>query len=93
MKALVTQFNASGEPPNVWAIAGRATAGPVKLTGIDSPARQTAAKINSFSVALCVSTARLRILESSNEVSVSPRLAPGVREPLPGGEPPRRRKY
>jgi hypothetical protein len=33
----------------------------VKLTGIDNPARQTAAKINSFSVALCVSTARLRI--------------------------------
>lgn len=40
MKALVTQFSAIGLPPSEWAIAGSATAGPVKVSGIAAAAAQ-----------------------------------------------------
>ena len=41
MKAFVTQFSASGPPPSASRSADRATAGPVKLSGIASAARHT----------------------------------------------------
>jgi hypothetical protein len=43
MKALVTQFSCTGLPPSASRIAGSTTAGPVKLSGMPSAARQTAA--------------------------------------------------
>ena len=43
MKALVTQLSCTGLPPSVSRIAGSTTAGPVKLSGMPSAARQTAA--------------------------------------------------
>ncbi|MNC59943.1 hypothetical protein D3C75_1097870 [compost metagenome] len=41
IKALVTQLRAMTLPPKLVAIAGRETAGPVKLIGMINPARQT----------------------------------------------------
>jgi hypothetical protein len=43
MKALVTQLSCTGLPPSASRIAGSTTAGPVKLSGMPSAARQTAA--------------------------------------------------
>ncbi|MCY1224909.1 hypothetical protein D9M72_370860 [compost metagenome] len=43
MKALVTQLSCTGVPPSASRIAGSTTAGPVKLSGMPSAARQTAA--------------------------------------------------
>ncbi|MGG1947203.1 hypothetical protein AB1286_20760 [Trinickia sp. NRRL B-1857] len=71
MKAFVTQASASGEPPSAAAIAGRANAGPVKLSGIDSPAKQTAERINRFSTVCCVAASKprkLELMQSSDEV-------------------------
>ncbi|KDP86842.1 hypothetical protein CF70_005185 [Cupriavidus sp. SK-3] len=52
IKALVTQLSAMGLPPRSSDIAGNATAGPVKLSGMASAARQTALRINSFCAVL-----------------------------------------
>ena len=52
MKALVTQLSAIGLPPSVRLIAGRATAGPVKVRGMAAAAQQTAIRTNSFSAGL-----------------------------------------
>ncbi|MNV91544.1 hypothetical protein D3C71_1860470 [compost metagenome] len=48
MKALVTQFSASAEPPSAWLMEGNATAGPVKLSGMAEEARHTASRIKAF---------------------------------------------
>ena len=40
MKALVTQLSAIGLPPSALPMAGSATAGPVKVSGIAAAARQ-----------------------------------------------------
>ena len=52
MKALVTQLRAIGLPPSVRLIAGKATAGPVKVRGIAAAAQQTATSTKNFSVGL-----------------------------------------
>ncbi|MNH09399.1 hypothetical protein D3C79_688530 [compost metagenome] len=45
IKALVTQLRATTLPPRLAAIAGKETAGPVKLIGMINPARQTENRI------------------------------------------------
>ena len=52
MKAFVTQFRAIGLPPSVRPMAGKATAGPVNVSGIAAAAQQTATRTKNFSVAL-----------------------------------------
>ncbi|GAA3093633.1 hypothetical protein GCM10010520_44440 [Rhizobium viscosum] len=52
MKALVTQLWAMGLPPSSALIAGKATAGPVKVSGIAAAAEQTAIKTKIFSAIL-----------------------------------------
>ncbi|GLU82062.1 hypothetical protein Rhsp01_32380 [Rhizobium sp. NBRC 114257] len=48
----MTQLSAIGLPPSMRLMAGRATAGPVNVSGIAAAAQQTATRTKNFSVGL-----------------------------------------